>query len=480
MKVSISYPPLEGEGTPLLSQNRQFQFFSSPTYIYPMVPASAATLLHNSGYKVVWDDGIAEEVTYSKWFTRLRHASPDFIMLETKTPVVKQHWKIINEIKQALPETKTILVGDHVTALTVESFQNSRVDFVLTGGDYDFLLLNLVDYLEGKTKKLDEGIFFREKGKVKNSGKFRLHHDLNSLPFIDRELTKWELYSVKNGNYKCTPGTYTMVGRDCWYHRCTFCSWPTLYPVFRTRIPSSLLNEISLLVENYGVKEIMDDTGCFPIGLWLEKFCNSMVEKELNRVVSLDCNMRFGALSFEQYKLMKNAGFRLLLFGLESANQKTLHRINKSLKVEQIVDSCKKAKQAGLEPHITIMFGYPWENKEEACRTLELGKLLLKKGFAETVQATVVIPYPGTPLFDECKKKDWLKTTNWSRYDMKEPVMKTPMKDEEVMGLVQEIYKVGFDPEFILRKVISIRSPSDLKFMARAVGKVMGHIRDFK
>ena len=46
MKVAICYPPLVSEkGVPLLSQNRQFQWFSRPTYIFPVVPATAATML---------------------------------------------------------------------------------------------------------------------------------------------------------------------------------------------------------------------------------------------------------------------------------------------------------------------------------------------------------------------------------------------------------------------------------------------------
>jgi hypothetical protein len=57
MKISISYPPLESEkGVPLLSQNRQFQWFSSPTYIYPVVPSYAASLLQARGHAVFWDD----------------------------------------------------------------------------------------------------------------------------------------------------------------------------------------------------------------------------------------------------------------------------------------------------------------------------------------------------------------------------------------------------------------------------------------
>jgi anaerobic magnesium-protoporphyrin IX monomethyl ester cyclase len=204
-----------------------------------------------------------------------------------------------------------------------------------------------------------------------------------------------------------------------------------------------------------------------------------MIENGYNMEVIMDCNMRFGALSLEQYRLMKRAGFRLLLFGLESGEQKSLDRVNKSLKVEQITRSCRNAKRAGLEPHITIMFGYPWEGRKEAQKTLELGRYLVRKGYADTVQATLVIPYPGTPLFEECRKKGLLKTLDWERYDMRETVMKTPMPEEEIQGMVQSIYRVAFHPEFVARKVVGIRNADDLRFMKRAGKKVLGHIKDF-
>ena len=63
MKVAICYPPLPSEkGVPLLSQNRQFQWFSRPTYIFPVVPATAATMLKAAGHDVLWLDGIAEKL----------------------------------------------------------------------------------------------------------------------------------------------------------------------------------------------------------------------------------------------------------------------------------------------------------------------------------------------------------------------------------------------------------------------------------
>jgi len=129
----------------MLSQNRQFQWFSESTYIYPVVPAYAATLLKNAGYDVIWDDAIAEEKTYHRWLSDVNRSRPDVMLIETKTPVVKRHWKIIDDVKSVLPDVKTILVGDHVTALPEESLESSQVDFVLTGGDFDFLMLNLVE-----------------------------------------------------------------------------------------------------------------------------------------------------------------------------------------------------------------------------------------------------------------------------------------------------------------------------------------------
>jgi radical SAM superfamily enzyme YgiQ (UPF0313 family) len=176
---------------------------------------------------------------------------------------------------------------------------------------------------------------------------------------------------------------------------------------------------------------------------------------------------------------MKKANFRLLLFGLESANQNTLDRLHKNLQVERVIQDCQRATQAGLYPHITIMFGYPWETYEEALQTLKLGRWLLNKGYAYTMQATVVIPYPGSLLFEECKQKGWLKTADWDDYDMKQPVMQTPIAGEKIMKLVQGMYRVSFNPEFILRKVFSLRDIDDFKYSLRAAKKVISHIFDF-
>lgn len=483
MKVMIAYPPLESDkGIPLLGQNRQFQWFSSPTYIYPMVPASAASLLKTKGYEVIWTDGIAEGLKYNEFLDVVRVEKPDIIAMETKTPVVERHWKIVRDLKN-LEETapKVVLVGDHVTALPDETMKNCPVDFVLTGGDYDFLLTNLVDHLT-KGDALEPGIWFRENDKIGNTGHYVLDHDLDSLPFIDRDLTQWRRYSEKNGNYKYLPGTYTMAARDCWWGRCSFCSWTTLYPGqdYRARSPQSLLDEIGILIERYGVKEVMDDSGSFPVGEWLTEFCNGMIERGYHNKIRLDCNMRFGRLKADDYLLMRKAGFRFILFGLESANQATLDRIKKNIKVSDIENGLREAKAAGLEPHITVMMGYPWEKYQDAERTVKLAREMFKKGYVDTLQATIVMPYPGTPLFRECRNNDWLVTDDWDRYDMREAIMKSPLTEGDIKALTRELYKVFMTPKFFFKKITQIRKPADIKFFWRAGWKVAGHLMDFR
>lgn len=479
MKVAISYPPLESpKGIPLLAQNRQFQWFNNPTYIYPMVPAYAATLLKTNGFDVIWDDGIAENKTMEKWRNDIQKQDPDIIALETKTPVIKKHWYIVNDLKSLIPDSKIVLMGDHVTALPQESMKNCRTDFVLTGGDYDFLLLNLAYHLT-TGKELEPGIWYRKNGDILNTGAFTLNHNLNELPFIDRDLTRWELYSEKNGNYKKTPGTYTMAGRDCWWGKCTFCSWTTTYPDFRTRTPEKLLDEIGLLIANYKVKEIMDDSGSFPAGKWLHDFCSGMIERGYNSRINIHCNMRVNALSQEEYNLMAKAGFRFILYGVESANQTTLDRINKGTQVNDISNACCMAKKAGLDPHLTVMMGYPWETKEDALQTVRLAQKIFKKGWADTLQATIVIPYPGTPLFKECKENGWLMTGDWDKFDMREPVMKCPMTGQEIKDLTRELYRVFITPNFILRRFLSIRNFDDMKFIGKGIRAVSGHLTDF-
>lgn len=482
MRVAVAYPPLKSEkGVALLTQNRQFQWFSRPTYIFPVVPATAATMLKAAGHEVLFLDGIAAEMSEEEFERQLCDFKPELLVLETKTPVVKRHWRWINKFAESLKcNAKFVLVGDHVTALPQESFDNCRVDYILTGGDWDFLLKNIVD-VGFDAAKFEAGIWYRENGEVKNTGAFKLDHNLNDAPWIDRDLVNWKLYAKKNGNFRRTPGTYIMSGRDCWHAKCTFCSWTTLYPTYRTRDAIDVVDEIEMLVNKYGIKELMDDSGSLPVGKWLETFCNELIRRKLNKRLRIDCNMRFGRLTAADYRLMRKAGFRLVLFGVESANQETLDRFVKALKVEDVENGAKWASEAGLDVHLTFMFGHQWEGPKEIANTVKLARKLLANGHASTLQCTLTIPYPGTPLFKELKAADQLNTLDWDEYDMRRAITKTPYASEsEIKCAIQSVYRGFLQPRALLRRFTSARSLFDFGFYYRGFRSLIGHLIDFR
>ncbi len=483
MKIAIGYPQLESKkGTALLAQNRQFQWAKTPWTAYPIIPAYAATMLKNAGYEILWLDGINKQMQYKKWESKLFDFNPDILFLETKTPVIKKHWQIIEKLKKINKQLTIILAGDHVTARPKETLNNSQADYILTGGDYDYLLLSVVKHIE-KGKKLKPGIWYKKNRKILNTGKFQLKKDLSNLPLIDRELTNWKTYAYKNSNYRSLPGTYTMFSRDCWWGKCTFCSWPAnLYPQCRTISVDKAIKEVEELVKKYSIKEIMDDSGTFPVGNWLNEFCEKMIKKGLNKKVRINCNMRFNSnLTKKDYQMMRKAGFRFLLYGLESANQKTLDKINKGLKVEQIEPNLKNAKKAGLNPHVTVMIGYPWEEEKDIENTYQFFKDLVQKKLIDSWQTTIVIPYPGTPLFKEANEKNWLKTKDWGKYDMRQPIVKTDLKNKELKEYIRKFYSLVFTPQWMLMKIQYALTNWDVfKYYLRFVKRYFSKQLDFR
>ncbi len=106
----------------------------------------------------------------------------------------------------------------------------------------------------------------------------------------------------------------------------------------------------------------------------------------------------------------------------------------------------------------------------------------MESGQAEMLQSTVVVPYPGTRLYEECLQNDWFRfpPDQYERFDMSEPVLKTSdMSAEEVSQMCADIYKVFLRPRFMLRQLLRVRSLSDLGYLWRGVRAVYGHLRDF-
>jgi len=641
LKIVVGYPPtLSSKGTPLLSQNRQFQYFNNPTFLFPVSLATGATWLRNEGWETHWKDCIAEGVNEEEFYSFLDEVKPDLFFFETKSPVVKKHWRAVGILKDRYPKMKICMMGDHLSAFPEETMKKSKLDFLICGGYYDFAMVELADALENN-KEIPRGIWYRKGKKIVENGRYELKKPLDVAPIVDRKFTRNELYQ-KEFNLIGRPLAYIMSARDCWWGRCTFCFTPetlvmtkdgtkqikditlndevithsgkyqkpdfifqrdysgelikikvdgipelrctpnhriyvkknneeqtiaaadlkegdlvislfnqqahniltkndqntvqlhrlsseksflpiknisheeyfgpvynisvprehsytanllnvsncvwdhTLYPkgTFRARSPENVMQEVKYLVDECGVQEIFDDAGTITVGPWLKKFCDLMIESGYNKKVIYSCNMRFGAVNAEEYKHMARAGFRLLKYGLESGCQKTIDKLDKGTRIADVVSSCRDAKKAGLTVHLTMMVGYPWEYKQDAIETIKLSRYLMRKGHADVLQSTIIVPYPGTPLWKEGIEKGWFRNGmdpyDYERFDMAEPVFTTPdMTPQEVESICKKIYYVFLHPEYVLRHLTKIRSFEDVLYTLKGVKAVAGHLKDF-
>ena len=219
--------------------------------------------------------------------------------------------------------------------------------------------------------------------------------DYEKLPIPDRKFTNsMNPKYLSYGNYKHYPGTHYLSSNLCWWagaKGCKFCvdSKRIIEGEHRgIRSVDHVIEEIEDCVR-IGHREAFDDAGTIPINAWLEEFCLKMIKTGLNKKIKIGCNLK---PIKQDFKLMKRAGFRFILVGVESANQKTIDIIQKGQHCEKVLENIKAMSDAGLEPHTTWMSSYMWETEEDEMRSIELCNYMLRKGYAKTAQASVYSP----------------------------------------------------------------------------------------
>lgn len=242
----------------------------------------------------------------------------------------------------------------------------------------------------------------------KDDGKFdrivesdrQIETNFEDLPIPDRVFTNsMNPKYLSYGNYKYFPGSHYLSSNLCWWageRGCTFCVDSTRMIENEHRGVRSVEHVISEVEDcaRIGHRELFDDAGTIPINDWLNEFCNQMIKSGLSKKIKIGCNLK---PIKQNFKLMKEAGFRFILVGIESANQETINKIQKGQRADKVIENIKSMSDAGLEPHGTFMTGYPWETEEDEKRTIELCHYLLRKGYLKTAQASVYSPPRTSP-----------------------------------------------------------------------------------
>jgi radical SAM superfamily enzyme YgiQ (UPF0313 family) len=491
MRVAISYPPIVNAlgQKAMVSQNRNVQYFKKPTYLLPVTYAQAASWLNELGHDVLWDDGNAQLKTYDRWMDDLVAWSPEIIVLESTTPVMKFYWGAIKQLKDRLPSAIIVMTGYHSMRKPMETMHLSPVDIVLRSSNVDFVLERLVREIEGNkswrmTCSLD-GLHIRmNDGTIRSTGNFRQVEPLDKSPLINRNLVQWRNYAFENGNFLQTPGTYaSSVIRDCMFGKCTFCRYNGPELTFSSMSVQRSLDEYEDLIVNYGVKEIFDDSGVWFRGKEAREFAQGIIDRNLHtKGCYFGINTRFEYLDEETIKLMGKANFRFILLGYEAADDETLMRLKKGYQLQHVDNCLKWLTKYGMHPHLTIMVGYYWQTQEQLNATVTEVKRLMFSGLARTLQVTLCTPLDYTPYHQECIDQGLLLTDDYDDFDMSKLIVKTPIAHDYYYQAVREMYGIAFSPRFILRQVMFLASgrKRDWQFLftysVRAIRRVRQHI----
>jgi anaerobic magnesium-protoporphyrin IX monomethyl ester cyclase len=491
MKIAISYPPIVNQDgqKAMVSQNRNVQFFKEPTYLLPVIHGQAATWLRDIGYDVLWDDGNSQLKTFDNWYLNLITEAPDIIVFESTTPVMKFYWAVANKLKTDLPHCTIIMTGYHSMRKPAETLRESSVDIVLRSNHIDFALQKLIPFIDEntnwrKTCTIEGLVFRRDEHNIFDTGNFKQIEPLDLAPDVDRDLVQWKNYAYENGNFLQTPGTYaTSVVRDCMFGKCSFCRYNGPDLTFSMRSVQKSLDEYQRLIEDYGAREIFDDSGVWYRGAEAREFAQGIIDRGLHKK---DCyfgfNTRFGYLDEDTISLLAKANFRFILVGLEAADEETLNRLNKGYGPEDSEHNLKLYTKYGLFPHLTIMVGYYWQTRDQLEKTIATVKRFMFEGIARTLQVTLCTPIDFTPYHQECLDKKVLSTDNYDDFDMSKLIVITPLPHNNYYDAIREMYSIAFHPKFILKQLqfLARFKKKDWQFLftygIRAIRRVRQHI----
>ena len=299
---------------------------------------------------------------------------------------------LAKEIKKKKPQTIVVFGGAGILSSFEKIINNPYVDFVISdAGEAAFneLLKSIQsgkfnDAIPGVAYKMD-GIYIKNKPTQSN-----LNH--NAYPdFSDLDLGKY-----------FTPEVVVPIlsSKGCFWRRCSFCE-------------EGSINMYSVASVNRVVDEIEHH---YSSGHCYFQFIDEMISPKRLRMLSNEILIRKLNVFFyatlrpsadfneETLQLMHRAGFRYVIWGVESCNQRVLKLINKGTTIETIHNTLKISKNAGIRNHIFMMVGFPTETPDELFETMQF--IHKNREYIHKIHSGVFSLCQGTEIFQNPEKFD--------------------------------------------------------------------------
>jgi radical SAM superfamily enzyme YgiQ (UPF0313 family) len=248
------------------------------------------------------------------------------------------------------------------------------------------------------------GIFYKDSdGVIRKGPEFTLSYDLDTIKFPRRELVRDnDGYSII-GRKQSRKITSLITSRGC-PKKCRFCAHGAIsYSCFRQRSAENVLAEIRQIVdEGYEIIGIVDDNFTADKRRALHILRGI---KALNAKLSIAVQGRVDAADEELFAVMRDAGVKMITFGLESGNQQALDFYEKGTTVAMNAAAVKMADRMGLYTGGLFILGAPVEQVSHFKETYNFAASL-----PLDVTSFWVLDYAyGSPLWKDAFKKGIVK-----------------------------------------------------------------------
>jgi len=368
-------------------------------------------------------------------------------------------------IKSFLPDTKVLVGGPHVSSLVEETLRQACFDFVFIGEAE----VSLAKFLQGAPPDTIDGIGYRDgSGAVRIRENAQFLRNLDDYPMPDYSLYDLSKYHISRLQARRNPVVWIETSRGCPFD-CQICNKIVHGQTFRPKSVDRVIAEMKKFVD-LGVREFhIADDGFTSNMKRAEEICDRMIENRFPVAWSCVNGIRVDRVSRELLRKMRAAGCYRISFGIESGNQAVLDNLGKRIKLEQVESAVRIAKQEGFEVFGFFIFGFIDDTEKTMQDTIDFARKLP----LDLAKASIMMPFPGSPLFAKYSRMNLLYPTedyrSYNAYVPPHQVYRHPALDWAVVTAYQRKFyrSFYFNPRYLARRLAaSIRTGSILSDIA--------------
>lgn len=252
--------------------------------------------------------------------------------------------------ERLLSDPTPVLVGGASHPLDLSRY----VDYLLIGeGEPGFA--ELVERFGGDVSGVPGLVHFQGERLISNAPE--MINDLGRLPLPDFSDLPWEEY------HSPEPLFPYLSSRGCFWGKCAFCTHPKTYLAYREEPVGSTVSRLEALRARYGVSHFnFVDEMIHPKRF--ARLSRGFIERGLEIAYSAYAKPT-GRFSRSLLGSVYRSGGRVIMWGVESGNQRVLDAMGKGTHLEDMERLLADARDAGIWNLLFLLFGFPSETREE-------------------------------------------------------------------------------------------------------------------